>query len=52
LKQNIKHSLKKRKTIDAEIKRFKQDAANFQSQAQANGQAWAQQKENAKESNN
>jgi outer membrane protein len=49
LKQNIKHSLKKRKTIDAEIKRFKQDAANFQSQAQANGQAWAQQKENAKE---
>jgi outer membrane protein len=28
--------------LDAEIKRFKQDAANFQSQAQANGQEWAQ----------
>jgi outer membrane protein len=45
LKQNIKHSLKKKgRQLDAEIKRFKQDAANFQSQAQANGQAWAQQK--------
>jgi outer membrane protein len=43
LKQNIKHSLKKRRQLDAEIKRFKQ-AANFQSQAQTNGQAWAQQK--------
>jgi outer membrane protein len=43
LKQNIKHSLKKRKTTRCRIKRFKQDAANFQSQAQTNGQAWAQQ---------
>ncbi|MFB0910109.1 MAG: OmpH family outer membrane protein, partial [Flavobacterium sp.] len=34
----------KGRQLDAEIKRFKQDAANFQSQAQANGQAWAQQK--------
>jgi outer membrane protein len=39
LKQNIKHSLKKR-TIRCRDQRFKQDAANFQSQAQTNGQAW------------
>jgi outer membrane protein len=37
-------SEEKGRQLDAEIKRFKQDAANFQSQAQANGQAWAQQK--------
>lgn len=37
-------SEEKGKQLDAEISRFKQDAANFQSQAQANGQAWAQQK--------
>lgn len=44
----------KGRQLDAEIKRFKQDAANFQSQAQANGQTWAQQKgaELQKESNN
>jgi outer membrane protein len=48
------HSLKKRKTTRCGDKRFKQDAANFQSQAQANGQAWAQQKRSriAKKSNN
>jgi outer membrane protein len=34
----------KGRQLEAEIKRFKQEAANFQSQAQANGQAWAQQK--------
>ena len=34
----------KGKQLESEINRFKQDAANFQSQAQANGQAWAQQK--------
>lgn len=32
----------KGRQLEAEIKRFKQDAANFQSQAQANGQEWAQ----------
>ncbi|MBK0369648.1 OmpH family outer membrane protein [Flavobacterium agrisoli] len=32
----------KGKQLQAEINRFKQDAANFQSQAQANGQEWAQ----------
>jgi outer membrane protein len=37
-------SEEKGRQLDAEIKRFKQDAGNFQSQAQANGQAWAQQK--------
>jgi hypothetical protein len=37
LKQNIKQSEEKGRQLDAEIKRFKQDAANFQSQAQANG---------------
>ncbi len=37
-------SEEKGRQLEAEIKRFKQDAANFQSQAQANGQAWAQQK--------
>lgn len=37
-------SAEKGRQLDAEIARFKQDAANFQSQAQANGQAWAQQK--------
>lgn len=37
-------SEEKGKQLEAEIARFKQDAANFQSQAQANGQAWAQQK--------
>jgi outer membrane protein len=34
----------KSRQLEAEINRFKQEAANFQSQAQANGQAWAQQK--------
>lgn len=34
----------KGRQLEAEIARFKQDASNFQSQAQANGQAWAQQK--------
>ena len=34
----------KGKQLESEINRFKQDAASFQSQAQANGQAWAQQK--------
>ncbi|MCK8140479.1 OmpH family outer membrane protein [Flavobacterium sp. I-SCBP12n] len=34
----------KGRQLDAEIKRFKQEAANFQSQAQANGQEWAQKK--------
>jgi outer membrane protein len=38
LKQNTKLSLKKGRQLEAEIKRFKQDAFNFQSQAQANGQ--------------
>ncbi len=35
-------SEEKGRQLEAEIKRFKQDAANFQSQAQANGQEWAQ----------
>jgi outer membrane protein len=35
-------SEEKGRLLEAEIKRFKQDAANFQSQAQANGQEWAQ----------
>ena len=34
----------KGRQLEAEINRFKQDAANFQRNAQANGQAWAQQK--------
>lgn len=34
----------KGRQLDAEIARFKQEAASFQAQAQANGQAWAQQK--------
>ncbi|QSW91347.1 MULTISPECIES: OmpH family outer membrane protein [Flavobacterium] len=34
----------KGRQLQAEINRFKQDAANFQSQAQANGQQWAQQR--------
>jgi len=34
----------KGRQLQAEITRFKQDAANFQSQAQAHGQAWAQQR--------
>jgi outer membrane protein len=34
----------KGRQLQAEIDRFKQEAQNFQSQAQANGQAWAQQK--------
>lgn len=34
----------KGKQLEAEITRFKQEAANFQRNAQANGQAWAQQK--------
>ena len=34
----------KGRQLQAEISRFKQDAANFQSQAQANGQQWAQQR--------
>jgi outer membrane protein len=37
-------SEEKGRQLEAEINRFKQDAASFQSQAQANGQAWAQQK--------
>lgn len=32
----------KGRQLEAEVNRFKKDAANFQSQAQANGQAWAQ----------
>ena len=32
----------KGRQLEAEINRFKQDAANFQAQAQANGQEWAQ----------
>jgi outer membrane protein len=34
----------KGRLLEAEINRFKQEASNFQSQVQANGQAWAQQK--------
>ncbi len=34
----------KGRLLEAEINRFKQEASNFQAQAQANGQAWAQQK--------
>ena len=34
----------KGRQLQAEIDRFKQEASNFQSQAQANGQTWAQQK--------
>ena len=34
----------KGKQLEIEINRFKQEAASFQSQAQAKGQAWAQQK--------
>lgn len=30
--------------LEAEVNRFKSDAASFQKNAQANGQAWAQQK--------
>ena len=37
-------SEEKGRQLEAEINRFKQDASNFQAQAQANGQAWAQQK--------
>ena len=37
-------SEEKGRQLEAEINRFKQDAANFQSQAQANGQEWAQKK--------
>jgi outer membrane protein len=37
-------SEEKGRQLEAEINRFKQEAASFQSQAQANGQAWAQQK--------
>lgn len=37
-------SEEKGRQLDAEVARFKKEAANFQSQAQANGQAWAQQK--------
>ncbi|MGV8993441.1 MAG: OmpH family outer membrane protein [Flavobacterium sp.] len=32
------------KELDAEVARFKNEAQNFQKNAQANGQAWAQQK--------
>lgn len=35
-------SEEKGRQLEAEIKRFKQDATNFQNQAQANGQEWAQ----------
>ena len=34
----------KGRQLQAEIDRFKQEASGFQAQAQANGQAWAQQK--------
>ena len=34
----------KGRQLQAEIDRFKQEASNFQSQAQANGQEWAQKK--------
>jgi outer membrane protein len=34
----------KGKALEAEINRFKQEASSFQAQAQAKGQAWAQQK--------
>jgi outer membrane protein len=34
----------KGRQLEAEVNRFKQDASNFQSQSQVNGQAWAQQK--------
>jgi len=34
----------KGRQLQAEIDKFKQEASNFQAQAQANGQAWAQQK--------
>lgn len=37
-------SEEKGRQLEAEINRFKQDASNFQSQAQANGQEWAQKK--------
>ena len=37
-------SEEKGRQLEAEINRFKQEASNFQAQAQANGQAWAQQK--------
>jgi outer membrane protein len=37
-------SEEKGRQLQAEISRFKQEATNFQAQAQANGQAWAQQK--------
>ena len=37
-------SEEKGRQLEAEITRFKKDASSFQSQAQANGQAWAQQK--------
>ena len=37
-------SEEKGRQLDAEIARFKQEASGFQAQAQANGQAWAQQK--------
>jgi outer membrane protein len=37
-------SEEKGRQLEAEINRFKQEAANFQSQAQANGQEWAQKK--------
>ena len=37
-------SEEKGRQLEAEINRFKQEAASFQAQAQANGQAWAQQK--------
>lgn len=34
----------KGRQLEAEINRFKQEASNFQAQAQANGQEWAQKK--------
>lgn len=34
----------KGRQLEAEVNRFKQEANSFQAQAQANGQAWAQQK--------
>lgn len=34
----------KGKQLEAEINKFKEEASNFQAQAQAKGQAWAQQK--------
>jgi outer membrane protein len=42
----------KGRQLEAEINRFKQDASNFQAQAQANGQEWAQNVDAKKENKN